>query len=149
MGRIRHFARGNFFIGRWEPEEVWFWPFQPFSKLKTTFCKYWISIKIKISLTFVYKEYEVKIKMVQERWLQLRIKLLLGYNMRVVWWGWGYTKGGFFQVRVNKQIFSLWGDPHPHLPLNRENPAICPLLVVKTSFSSSKYLIEFYHLLLK
>ena len=42
---------------------------QPFSKLKTTFCKYWTSIIIKIGMTFVYKEYEVKygtIKMVEE-----------------------------------------------------------------------------------
>ena len=25
----------------WEPEEKCFWPFKSFSKLKTTFCKYW------------------------------------------------------------------------------------------------------------
>ena len=62
LGRI-------FFIGWWEPEEKWFWPFKPFPKLKTTFCKYWKLIKIKISMTCLYKEYEVKIKMVQEQWL--------------------------------------------------------------------------------
>ena len=32
----------------------------------------------------VYKEYEVKIKMVQEQWLQLKMKFLLGYNMTIV-----------------------------------------------------------------
>ena len=63
------------------PDEVSFWPFKLFSKLKTIFCKYWLSIKIKISMTCVYKEYEVKIKMVQERWLQLKMKF---FNMKIV-----------------------------------------------------------------
>ena len=35
--------------------------FEPFSKLKPTFCKYWTSIKIKIVMTCVYKEYEIEI----------------------------------------------------------------------------------------
>ena len=52
----------NFFIGWWESEGEWIWSFQPFLKLKTTCCKYWTLIKIKISMTCVYKEYEVKIK---------------------------------------------------------------------------------------
>ena len=43
-----------------------FWPFKPFSKLKTTFCKYWTRFKTKISMTCVYKEYEVKIKYINE-----------------------------------------------------------------------------------
>ena len=49
---MRNFAReeGNFFTSWWKSEE-WFWLFQLFSKLKATFCKYWISIKIKISMT--------------------------------------------------------------------------------------------------
>ena len=32
---------------------------------ETTFCKHLKSIKIKIGITYVYKEHEVKIKMVQ------------------------------------------------------------------------------------
>ena len=36
-------------------------------------------IKIKISMTYVYKEYEVKIKMVQ-----LNMKFFGGYNMKIV-----------------------------------------------------------------
>ena len=36
------------------------YPTLSFLKLKTTSCKYRISIKIKISMTCVYKEYEVK-----------------------------------------------------------------------------------------
>ena len=43
-------AGGHFCIRWWEPEER-FWPFKPFSMLKTTFCKYWKSITIKISET--------------------------------------------------------------------------------------------------
>ena len=50
------------FIGCWEYEEERFWPFEPFSKLKTTFCRCWTSIKIKIGMTCVYREHEVKIK---------------------------------------------------------------------------------------
>ena len=55
-----------------------------FSKLKATFYKQWTSIKIKISMICVYKEYEVKIKMLEEQWLQLKMKFLLGYNMKIV-----------------------------------------------------------------
>ena len=65
---------GNFLIGCWEPKEAWFWPFGRFLKLKT-FCKYWTSIEIKISMTYVYKEYEIKIKIIDEWWLQLKMKL--------------------------------------------------------------------------
>ena len=35
-------------------------------------------------MTCVYKEYEGKIKVVQEQWLQLKMKYLLGYNMKTV-----------------------------------------------------------------
>ena len=31
-----------------------FWPYKPFSKLKPTFCKYWLSTKIEISVYRVY-----------------------------------------------------------------------------------------------
>ena len=39
-GGIGHFGRGDFFTGWWEPEDEWFWPFEPFPKLKTAFCEY-------------------------------------------------------------------------------------------------------------
>ena len=55
-----------------------------FLKLRTTLSKYWTSIKIKISMTWVYKEYKIKIQMVQEQWLQLKMKFWLGYNMKIV-----------------------------------------------------------------
>ena len=35
-------------------------------------------------MTCVYKEYGVKTKMAEEQWLQLKMKLLLGYNMKIV-----------------------------------------------------------------
>ena len=75
---------GNFFT-RWrKPEEEWFWQFKPFSKLKTAFCEYWASTKIKIKMTYVSKEYEIETKMEQEQWLQLKILFLLGYTLKIV-----------------------------------------------------------------
>ena len=35
-------------------------------------------------MTCMYKEYEVKIKMVQEQLLQLKMKFSLGYNSKIV-----------------------------------------------------------------
>ena len=52
---IRNFAGGDFFTGRLEPQDGWFWWFKPFSKLKTAFCEYWTSIIIKISMIYVSK----------------------------------------------------------------------------------------------
>ena len=54
-GGMGNLWRGIFFIGWWEPKVEWFWLFEPFSKLKITFCKYWTLIKIKIGMTRVYK----------------------------------------------------------------------------------------------
>ena len=68
----------EFFIGCWESDEDCF----NLLKLKTTFCKYGTPIKIKIGMICVYKEYEVK--KVQEQRLQLKMKFLLGYNIKVV-----------------------------------------------------------------
>ena len=108
---------GIFFIGLWESEKKLFWLFKPFSKVKTTFCNYWTSIKIKISMTCVYKEYKVKIKMVQEQWLQLKLKFLLGYNINIAADREGVNQNFvevFLQVGRNAQIFGLWwGLPPP------------------------------------
>ena len=42
----------------------------------------------KISMTCVHKEYEVKMKMVQEQWLQLKMRFLLSCNMKMaIYWG--------------------------------------------------------------
>ena len=32
----------------------------------------------------MYNEYEIKIKMRQEQWVLLKMKFLLGYNMKIV-----------------------------------------------------------------
>ena len=52
---------------------------------KTAFCEYWTSIKIKINMTCVSEVYEIKTKMEQEQWLQLKIMLcLLSYNLKII-----------------------------------------------------------------
>ena len=35
-------------------------------------------------MTYVSKEYEIKTKMTQEQWLQLKVLFLLGYNLEIV-----------------------------------------------------------------
>ena len=32
----------------------------------------------------MYREYEVKMEMIQEQWLKLKLKFLLGYNMKII-----------------------------------------------------------------
>ena len=56
-----NFAITEIFIGLWESDEEWFWLFEPYSKL-TTFSKNRTLIKIKIDITWLYKQYKVKIK---------------------------------------------------------------------------------------
>ena len=56
------------------------YPTLSFLKLKTTSCRYRISIKIKISMTCVYKEYEVKNGTGA---MTTAKNFLLGYNMKI------------------------------------------------------------------
>ena len=75
---------GEFFyqvVGTWEGVIL---TNQPFSKQKTAFCECWTSIKIKINMTCVSKEYESKTIIVHEQWLQLKMLFLLGYNLKIV-----------------------------------------------------------------
>ena len=70
-------------------------------------------------------EYEVKIKMVQEQWLQLKMKFLLVYNMKfVIKWGeWtlgGVGGGGGFLVGGMSKC-SASREGLPQTP-NKENP---------------------------
>ena len=74
----------------------------------------------------MYKGYENKIKMVQEQWLQLKMKFLLVCNMKIVM-QWGQvlifggddknlvegesTSGGFFQVA--KEVSNFWRGTPP------------------------------------
>ena len=48
-------------------------------KLKTVFCECWALIKIKIGMTCKLKEYEIKTKMVEEQWLQLKDDVFIGF----------------------------------------------------------------------
>ena len=77
---MRNFAREIFLssVGIWGV----FLTIQTFFKVKNNILK--TSIKLKISVTCVYREYKVKIKMVQEQWLQLKMKFLFGYIMKIV-----------------------------------------------------------------
>ena len=117
------FARGDFSFGWWESGKEWFWPLEPFSKLKTTCCKHWTLVKIKISMACVYKEYRGKTKMVQEQWLQLKVKILLNYSMKLfisvgginLWWG------DFSWWGRDDWVFGQWGRDSPICP-SRENP---------------------------
>ena len=94
-----------------------------FSMLKTAFCEYWTSINIKISMTCVLKEYEIKTKMVQ-----LKITFLLGYNLSIfISWvgGGGLTFGGwedFYSWGENEWNFG-WDPPSPASP-SREKPTL-------------------------
>ena len=113
MGNL---PRGNFSVGWWESGKEWFLPLKPFSKLKTTFCKYWTLIKIKISKTCVCKECEGKIKMVQDQWLQLKMKFLFSRGMNLWWgiiksWGWVYWENFLGGRGMSKFLASGGGTP--------------------------------------
>ena len=69
-------------------------------------------------------EYEVKIKMVQEQWLQLKMKFLLVYNMKfVIKWG-EWTLGGVGGGRFPGGGMSKCSASREGLPQtpNKENP---------------------------
>ena len=128
VGRIIYF-----FIEWWEFDKEGFWSFEHFSKLKPILFKYWTSIKIKVSMTYVNKDYKVKIKMIQEQWLQLKMSILRSYNMKNccledginLWWGrikiWlGESNAGGFFLVGGLPFSAIGGNfPQPHI---RENP---------------------------
>ena len=101
---------GDFFTRWWEPNEEWFWRFKNFSKLKTAFCEYWTLIKIKISMICVSKEYEIKTKMVQEEWLQLKMTFLFFCWVELTFGGEG---------RDEWAIFFGWGETPPIPPVRK------------------------------
>ena len=110
-----------------------------FSKLKTTFCEYWTLIKIKINMTCVSKEYEIKTKngarsMAAAKnsvfiWLKLENCCLVGGRFWLLVWGdknwvvvgvyWGGGAGGDFSRGRNEQVFGWWGRDSP-------SPSLCP-----------------------
>ena len=109
---------GDLFAKWWEPEEEWFWWFEYFSKLKAAFFEYWTSIKIKISMLCISKDHEIKTKMVQEQWLQIKMTFIFFYWVELifsgeqikVWWGGAGMR----------KILARWGAP-PFPPVG-ENP---------------------------
>ena len=76
---------GIFFTRRWEPDEEWFWRLENFSKLKQHFVNTEHQLKSKLAWS-VFQEYEIKTKMVQEQWLQLKMTFLffIGLNWLLV-----------------------------------------------------------------
>ena len=74
-------------------------------------------------MAFVYKGYEANIKVVQEQWLQLKIKFLLSYNIKIVIDGplVGEDKYSVGNFSLMSQILPSGGIPPlpPHHP-NRE-----------------------------
>ena len=77
---------GDFFIRWWNPEEEWFWPFEPFSRQKTIFCKFWTSAKIKSRITFE--------KLVKEQWLQLKMNFYCVITWKLLFSGGNWPLGG-------------------------------------------------------
>ena len=78
--RNRKFCWGDFSQGGWNLRS----DFEHLNlKLQKIFCEYWTSIKTKISMTCIYKEYEIKTKMMQKQWLQLKMEFCGGYNMKI------------------------------------------------------------------
>ena len=109
----------RFFGGWWETGE-WFWRFKAFSKLKTVFCEYWTSIKSKISMTCVYKQYETVQKQLNCYLVGVdpfcgKIKISLGEST---------GRGGNFSRWGRWKNFRLMGGYLPPLPSTLENPAI-------------------------
>ena len=93
------------------------------------------------------KEYEIKTKIEQEHWLQLKMLFLLGYNWKLLFsggWSWLLVeRGRGIKIWWFERIFLVGGGggggevenfrqvggespPHPHppppIPLRRENP---------------------------
>ena len=113
----------------------------PCPKLKIPFFKYWTLIKIKISITCVYKEYKVKINMVQEHEYSQKRRFFLDYNIKIViWWGrlifgggnknlLGESTGGeviFQGCGGNDWIFRWWGGLHLIAPSRETSEIILP-----------------------
>ena len=80
-----NFAGGGIFLqsgGNLRKSDFVILTIQTFFKAKNSFL--WI-LNINVS-----KEYEIKTKMVHEQWPQLKMKFLLGYNLKIViYWGGG------------------------------------------------------------
>ena len=95
-----------------ESDEEWIWTFEPFSKPKTTFCKYWTLIKVKIRITCLQRVWSENKNGTAVKTVA---KIKLGYNMKIVisWWGefswWGVSKfitygKGFYDTTTSRNL---------------------------------------------
>ena len=81
-----------------------------FFKAKKNILKILNINKTKISLTCLYKLYEVKMKMVQEQRLQLKMKFSVSYNMKLLFSsGYKDLAGSIFHGWGEWTVFQLVG----------------------------------------
>ena len=108
-----------FFTGWRQPEEEWFWQFELFSKLKTAFCEYRTSIKIKINMIQVSKQYELKQKLKCQMTTKLQKKCCFYWAITWKWLfsgvGWNLllvvvVDGGIKFGAGGEQIFGWYGE---------------------------------------
>ena len=111
--RSFHFLRSNIPNNKFHKQ--WCVLFLHASRLIVPKIWEWSSIKIKINMTCVSKEHDIKTKMEQEQWIQLKMLYLLGYNLKIViWWGGGdkyLVRGESTGGKMSK--FSAGGGPPP------------------------------------
>ena len=125
-----------------------------FFKAKNSFLRILNINKIKFSMTCLSKEYEIKTKLEQEQWLQLKLTFLLVYNLKIViQWGeltfgggevyWGERRQSFSRWGGNEQIFSWWLGL-PSFPLSRKTLyAATPNRMIYLLFHDHKPLIMY------
>ena len=83
-------------------------------------------------MTCAYKKYEVKIKMVQKQWLQLKINFLLCFNIKIVIYGGLELTFGGARINIVGESLLRWnskfsGIPPPRprsYPSSREKPGV-------------------------
>ena len=122
---------GENFFTRWrEPEEEWFCQFKLFSKLKTAFCEYWTSTKIKVNMPLCPMSMKLKQKLSRNNdcswkccfyWVITWKLLFSGGGRELTLVGGESTDRGMFLGGGNEQIFDWWGVTCP-ITSSRENP---------------------------
>ena len=73
------YSGGDIFSGWWEPEE-WSWQFKILLKQKQHSVDTEHQLKSKLAWLVCN---EIKIKMVQEQWVQIKMMFSLGYNLKI------------------------------------------------------------------
>ena len=81
----------------------------------------------------VLKEYEIKTKMVQEQWLQLKMMFLFFYWVELTFGGREKKFGG---EAVNEQIFGWWVDTFI-LPVGKTLYKLCQLVFIYNEEATS------------